>query len=44
MSDLGPVIAFAIFVAIAVLAPLFGVDTRPSAQDRPEPWFGAARR
>jgi hypothetical protein len=39
MSALGPAIVFAIFVAVAVLAPIFGADTRPGADDPPEAWF-----
>jgi hypothetical protein len=41
MQGLGLAIAFAIFVAIAVLAPILGVDSRPGADDRPEAWFGS---
>jgi hypothetical protein len=40
MSALGWLVAFAIPVAIAVLAPIVGVDTRPSEADPPEVWFG----
>ena len=39
MSALGLVVAFAILVAIAVLGPIYGVDTRPTADDPPERWF-----
>lgn len=39
MSALGLVVAFVILVAIAVLAPIFGADSRPTAQDPPEVWF-----
>jgi hypothetical protein len=42
MSALGWLVAFAIpvAIAIAVLAPIVGVDTRPSEADPPEVWFG----
>jgi len=40
MSAVGLLVAFAILVAVAVLALLYGVDTRPSASDRREVWFG----
>jgi hypothetical protein len=40
MSALGLLVAFAILVAIAVLALLYGVDTRPGAGDKRETWFG----
>jgi hypothetical protein len=40
MSALGLVVAFVILVAIAVLAPIFGADSRSTAADPPEVWFG----
>ena len=43
MSAVGLAIAFAIFVAVAVLAPIFGVDTRPGADEPAEAPFGSAR-
>ena len=40
MSALGLLVATGILVVIAVLSLLYGVDTRPSAADRREVWFG----
>lgn len=40
MTAMGLLVALAILVGVAVLALLFGVDTRPSAGDRREVWFG----
>ena len=40
MSGVGLAVVFAILIAIAVLAPIFGADSRPSVQDRPEAWMG----
>ena len=40
MTAVGFLVAFAILVAVAVLALLYGVDTRPNAADRREVWFG----
>jgi hypothetical protein len=39
MSALGLLVAFAIFVAIAVLGLLFGADSRPTAADPPQMWL-----
>ena len=39
MSGLGLAVAFAILIAIAVLAPIFGVDTRAGVKDPPEVLF-----
>lgn len=39
MSALGLAVAVTILVAIAVLAPLFGTDSRPGVQDPPEVFF-----
>jgi hypothetical protein len=40
MTAVGLFVAVAILVAVAVLALLYGVDTRPTASDRREVWFG----
>lgn len=40
MSAVGLLVAFGILVAIGVLAVLYGVDTRPTASDEREVWFG----
>jgi hypothetical protein len=40
MIAVGLLVAFVIMVAVAVLALLYGVDTRPTAADRREVWFG----
>jgi hypothetical protein len=40
MSALGLAVAFTILVALAVLAPIFGADTRPGVEERPELFFG----
>jgi len=40
MSAVGLLVALAVLIAIAVLSLLYGVDTRPSAADRREMWFG----
>lgn len=39
MSELGVAIVFAVFVAMAVLVPRFGADSRPGPEDPPEVWF-----
>ena len=39
MSALAPALVLAILVVIAMLAPLFGADSRPGVQDPPEAWF-----
>ena len=39
MSALGLVVVFAILVALAVLTPIFGADTRPGIQEPPEVFF-----
>jgi hypothetical protein len=39
VSGLGVAIVFAVFVALAVLVPMFGADSRPGPQDPPEVWF-----
>jgi hypothetical protein len=39
VSGLGVAIVFAVFVALAVLVPIFGADSRPGPQDPPEVWF-----
>jgi hypothetical protein len=40
MTGVGLAVVVAILVAIAVLAPIFGADSRPTVQDPPEAWFG----
>ena len=39
MSAVGLAVAFAILIALAVLAPIFGTNTRPGIQDPPELLF-----
>lgn len=39
MSALGLVVAVAILVALAVLAPIFGANTRPGIKEPPEVFF-----
>lgn len=39
MTGLGVAIVLAVFVAVAVLVPMFGADSRPGPQDPPEVWF-----
>jgi hypothetical protein len=39
VSALGLVVAFAILIALALLAPKFGANTRPGVQDPPELFF-----
>lgn len=39
MSGVGLAVLFAILIAIALLAPIFGADSRPTVQDPPEGWF-----
>ena len=38
MSGVGLAVLFAILIAIALLAPIFGADSRPTVQDPPEGW------
>ena len=40
MSAVGVAVVFAILIAIAALAPIFGADSRPTVQDSPEAWMG----
>jgi hypothetical protein len=40
MSAVRLAVAFAILVALAVLAPIFGADTRPGIQEPPELFYG----
>jgi len=39
MTALGIAIAFVIFVALAVIGPKFGADSRPGPQVPPEAFF-----
>ena len=39
MSGVGLAVLFAILIAIALLAPIFGADSRPTVQDPQEGWF-----
>jgi hypothetical protein len=39
MSVVGLAVAFVVLVVIAVLAPIFGVDSRPTADDPSEGWY-----
>ena len=39
MTALGVVIVFAVFVALALLGPKFGADSRPGPEDPPEFWI-----
>jgi len=39
MSALGLAVAVGILIAIAVLAPIFGADSRPTVQDPTEGWY-----
>jgi hypothetical protein len=41
MSGVGLAVLLAILVAIAVLAPVFGTDSRPTEHDAPEGWLGS---
>ena len=38
MSGVELAVLLAILIAIAVLAPIFGADSRPTVQDPPEGW------
>jgi len=40
MTAVGLLVALGIVVAFAALTLLFGVDSRPSAADRQDVWFG----
>jgi hypothetical protein len=40
MTAIGALLILAAMVAVAMLAPLFGVDSRPSADEPAELWFG----
>ena len=39
MTALGVTIVLAIFLALALLGPKFGADSRPGPDDPPEVWF-----
>jgi hypothetical protein len=34
------IVVVALLIAFSVCAGIFGVDSRPTIHDRPEPWFG----